>query len=110
MDLPGFLLRFTAEIEPYRGAGAHGPIHGPPTRARCFAEHRRTLTADRESRRVTASTTVWLPLATHCPPESFVTVYARDGSVMAPRARVLTSTRRDGGGLPTPDHLEITLQ
>ncbi|EFC80248.1 hypothetical protein [Parafrankia sp. EUN1f] len=110
MDLPEFLLRFTAAIEPYQGAGAYGPVHGPAVTVRCFAEHRRTLTVDRESKRVTANTTVWFSLGTVCPAESMVTIFAADGSVMAPRARVLTSNRRDGGGLPTPDHLEITLQ
>lgn len=110
MDLPGYLLRFVATIEPYLGATAVGASHGPPiTGVPCFAENQRRLVVSREGRRVGSSTTVWFRLATVCPAESMVTVYARDGSILAPRARVLTVNRRDGGGLPVPSHLEITL-
>ncbi|MCK9896972.1 hypothetical protein [Frankia sp. AgB32] len=109
--IPGYLLRFVAVIEPYQGAGAHGPILGSPgAPTPCFAEVARRLSVDRESRRITASATVWLQLGVTCPPESMVTVLRRDGSPLITRTRVLASTPRDGGGLPVPSHLEIALQ
>ncbi len=109
--IPGVLLRFVAVIEPYQGAGAHGPILGPPAAPTpCFAEVARRLSVDRESRRVTASATVWLPLGVVCPAESMVTVLRRDGGLLIARTRVLAATPRDGGGLPVPSHLEIALQ
>jgi hypothetical protein len=109
--IPAMLLRFLAVVEPYQGAGAHGPILGPPAPAMpCFAEVRRSLTVDRESRRITSTATVWLPLGTDCPAESMVTVLRRDSSLLIARTRVLAATPRDGGGLPVPDHLELQLQ
>lgn len=109
--IPAMLLRFLAVIEPYQGAGAHGPILGPAgTPLPCFAEVRRSLTVDRESRRITATATVWLPLGTVCPAESMVTVLRRDGSPLIARTRVLAASPRDGGGLPVPSHLELQLQ
>lgn len=110
MDIPGYLLRFTGIIEPYIGSTSFGPSHGPPMPGvPCFAEVGRRLVVTREGRRVSASATVWFRLGTHCPAESMVTILRRDGSVMIPRARVMSVDLRDGGGLPVPSHLEISL-
>jgi hypothetical protein len=46
-------------------------------------------------------------LAETCPVGSRVTLYA--GTEIERKATVLTAARHDGGGLPTPDHLEVTL-
>jgi hypothetical protein len=46
-------------------------------------------------------------LAETCPVGSRVTLDA--GAPHERQATVITAARHDGGGLPTPDHLEVTL-
>lgn len=101
--IPGWLLRHEVTIEAYLGDSAYGPQYAAPTVARAFVEEKVRTVRNREGEEVTASTTVYLLPSQSCPPESRVTTPS--GRV----ASVITSALHDGGGLPTPDHLEVTL-
>lgn len=101
--LPPFLLRHTAVIEPYQGAGPTGPVYGPPVTVKCFCDDQRRLVRNGDGTEVISSATVYCDLATVAPAESRVTVNGKTSTVF-------TTYRRDGGGLPTPDHLEVVLQ
>lgn len=100
--IPAWLLRHTVVVEPYLGAGATGPIYGPPVEVRCFVDDKRRLVRAPDTSEVVSETTVYCPLGTTAPPESRVQVHGRI-------ATVIQALRRDGGGLPTPDHLELAL-
>lgn len=107
--IPGFLLRHTIVIEPYEGHSATGPIYGPPVTVRCFnADKRRfirskTATGSTGSNEVIAATTSYCPPGTVAPAQSRVTVNGRV-------TKVLQFLDHDGGGLPTPDHVELLLE
>ncbi|MBG0830515.1 hypothetical protein HS041_22395 [Planomonospora sp. ID67723] len=103
-DLPAYLLRHTVTVEPLTGEGPYGPEYGPAAEVRCFIDDKRRLVRDKTGAQVVSETTVFMPLATTCPVGSRVTLPTGREST------VLTSLRRDGGGLPTPDHLEVNLQ
>ena len=102
-SIPVFLLRHTATIEPYLGAGAHGPLYGPAVSVRCFADDKRRRVRNPSGDEVISETTLYCLLATSAPPGSRVTVNGRASTV-------INALRRDSGGLPTPDHLEVILQ
>jgi hypothetical protein len=102
-DIPAWLLRHTAVIEPYQGAGPAGPIYGLPVTVPCFHDTQLKLIRTGDGSEVVAVTTLYCPLSTVAPPESRVTAAGKVSTVFA-------ALRRDGGGLPTPDHLEVQLQ
>ncbi|MFD4740618.1 hypothetical protein ACFWNQ_25120 [Streptomyces virginiae] len=102
--IPGFLLRHEVTIEAYLGDSANGPQYGPPMVARAFVSEKTRTVRDMRGEEVIASTTVFLLPDQECPPESRVT------TPWGRAASVITSDRRDGGGLPTPDHREVTLE
>lgn len=68
----------TVSVEPFTGEGAKGPLYGPAATVRCRVQeaetysHGRDGSADRHE--VTATTTVYMPPATICPPRSRVTL------------------------------------
>lgn len=101
--IPGFLLVHTAVIEPYLGAGAHGDLFGPGVTVQCFADDKRRRVRSPSGDEVISSTTVYCLLATVAPTGSRVQVNGRT-------TFVIEALRRDGGGLPTPDHLEVVCQ
>ncbi|GAA0638243.1 hypothetical protein GCM10010174_70120 [Kutzneria viridogrisea] len=103
-DIPAWLLRHTATIEPYEGTGAAGPIYGAPVTVRCFVDDVSRLVRSGDGTEAVSSATLYCPLDTVAPAESRVTVNGHRP------ATVFTTFRRDGGGLPTPDHLEVVLQ
>ncbi|MFD1940535.1 hypothetical protein ACFSKW_54680 [Nonomuraea mangrovi] len=102
-SIPAFLLRHTVEIEPFEGEGPFGPEFGTAVTERAFVDEKRRLVRDAEGAEVVSETTVYMRLAATCPAGSRVTVNGRT-------SYVITASRRDGGGLPTPDHLEVALQ
>lgn len=102
-SIPKWMLRHTATVEPPTGEGSHGPTYGPPAVVRCFRDDKRRLIRGRDGSEVVSETTLYMRLAETCPVGSRVTL--DDGRVCT----VITSARRDGGGLPTPDHREVTL-
>lgn len=97
-----WLLRHEIIIEPYLGQGGNGPTYGPPVTVKCFRDDGRKLVRNAAGEQVVSESTCICPLATVAPPLSRVTVNGRT-------AYVITAKRRDGGGLPTPDHLEVAL-
>lgn len=101
--LPPWLLVHEATIEPYEGDSATGPIFGDPVTVRCFVDEGRTVVRDDTGRETVSSATLYAPLDTAVSAEDRVTVRGRT-------AEVLTTKRRDGGGLPTPDHIEVSLR
>lgn len=101
--IPPMLLRHTAEVEPFEGDGPFGPEYGMPVTVRCFVDDRIQKVLDDTGAEVVAQGVIYMPLTTVCPVGSRVTVNGR-------QAQVLAALRRDGGGFPTPDHLEVALQ
>lgn len=98
------VMRHSITIEPYLGDGAVGPIYGAPTAVRCFLDQQTRMVRAGDGRQVTSTSTAYCPLDTVCTSESRITL--PDGR----KPVVIAVLRRDGGGLPTPDHLEIQLQ
>lgn len=104
--LPGRLLRHTVAVEPYAGtSGAGGPVYGPPVTLRCFLDQKTRLVRSASLSEVTSSSTFYCRLTAIAtvPAESRVTL--PDGRTTT----VIQALKRDGGGLPTPDHWEVQL-
>lgn len=101
--IPRFMLRHVVTVEPYLGRGAHGPIYGPPVATPAFVDESRRLVRDATGEQAVSEARVFAPRETVCPTGSRVTLPS--GRI----AYALAVSVRDGGGLPTPDHLEIAL-
>lgn len=101
-EIPGWLLRHTVTLEPYLGQSAAGPKYGPAVTVACFVDDTRRLVRNELGDQVISETTLYCVLDTDAPTKSKVTVNGR-------QAWVIIAKRRDGGGLPTPDHLEVAL-
>lgn len=103
--IPAFLLRHSVTVETYGGdTGAHGPTYGAPAAVRCFLEQRTRTVRNPQGEEVVSSGTFYARLdeaLTVCTAESRVTL--PDGSTTL----IIAALPRDGGGLPTPDHLEV---
>ncbi|MGW3191595.1 hypothetical protein ACWDBT_27520 [Streptomyces ardesiacus] len=102
--VPGWLLRHRITIEPYLGDSSTGPVYGPPQQVRAFVDEQTRAVVSPGGEQVTSSSTAYTAPGTKAPPLSRVTL---------PSGRVTTviaALPRDGGGLPTPDHVEIQLQ
>lgn len=106
--IPGFLLRHRVVVEPFTGQGGNGPTYGPAVTERCFREDGRRLVRNDKGEQVVSETTVYCRAAAVAPPLSRVTLLLSTGAVDR-IAYVITAKNRDGGGLPTPDHLELSL-
>jgi hypothetical protein len=98
-------LRHEVTVEPYLGDSAVGPQYAGPVTVRCFLEEKNRLVRAPNGREVTSTSTFYCRLdAVTAPPESRVTL--PDGRTTT----VIEQLPHDGGGLPTPDHLEVQLQ
>lgn len=102
--LPRRLLQHEVTVEPYLGDAGRGPTYGPATVVQCFLDQATRMVRAADGRQVTSSSTAYCPLATVCPAESRVTL--PDGRTTF----VIAALRRDGGRLPTRNHLEVQLQ
>ncbi|GGS88492.1 hypothetical protein ACFFV7_50960 [Nonomuraea spiralis] len=102
-ELPAWLLRHQVLVEPFEGEGPFGPEYGEQVTESAFVDDKRRLVRDAEGAEVVSETTVYMRLDATCPTGSRVTVNGRV-------TYAITASRRDGGGLPTPDHLEVALQ
>ncbi|MEU8886740.1 hypothetical protein [Streptomyces sp. NPDC048442] len=102
--LPGRFMRHQVTVEPLLGQGPYGPQYGPPVVTRCFLDEQTRMVRSPGGDQVTSSSTAYAPLTTVAPPGSRVML--PDGRKTA----VIAALRRDGGGLPTPDHLEVQLE
>lgn len=98
--LPKWLLRHELQIEPFEGEGPYGAVLGTPYTVRGLVDDERRLVRDEQGAEVVSDTTVILPAGTRCPAFSRITC---NGRVIT----VITSFDRSGGGLPTPDHVEV---
>ncbi|GAA3144941.1 hypothetical protein Ppa06_58230 [Planomonospora parontospora subsp. parontospora] len=98
--LPQWLMRHTATIRPFLGDGAYGPVFGEEVTERCLADDERRLVRDADGTEVVSDLTLYMRPGVVCPPGSEVTVNGRTTTVIVSHAR-------DGGGLPTPDHVEV---
>ncbi len=98
--LPDWLLRHQAQIEPFEGDGAYGPVYGAAVTVNCLVDDERRMVRDAQGAETVSDTTIFFPPRTRCPEGSRVTVNGRVTTA-------ITSFSRDGGGLPTPDHVEV---
>lgn len=104
MLIPTFLLRHRAMVAPFLGNSSTGPRYGPEVEVRCLVEEKvRTVIAP-DGEEVTSSSTLYARPDVSCPAKSRVTLPS------GRRATVIAALPHDGGGLPTPDHLEVQLQ
>ncbi|WP_282698226.1 hypothetical protein [Streptomyces sp. CC208A] len=104
MLIPRFLMRHQVLVEPYLGNTSTGPRYGPAATIRCFLDAQIRMVRSPAGEQVTSSSTVYADPGTVAPPASRVTL--PDGQVTT----VIWAKARDGGGLPTPDHVEIALE
>jgi hypothetical protein len=102
--IPGFLLRHRVTVEPFLGNSATGPRYGPPVEVRCFVEEKTRMVRAPSGEEVTSSSTFYALPSAVCPEKSRVTLPS------GRKATVIEAVRQDGGGLATPDHLEVRLQ
>lgn len=102
--LPKWLMRHSVTVEPYTGDSAYGPMYGPPETVQCFLEEGTKLSRSADGHEATSTAQFYARPGPSVPAQSRVTL--PDGR----RTTVMQSFNRDGGGLPTPDHLEVHLQ
>lgn len=105
--IPGWLLQRAGQditVEPFEGEGPFGAEYGAEDTVRCLVEHKRKLVRNAEGAEVISETTLRMQLTETCPAGSRVTL--PDGR----QSTVLTSAPIDGGKLPVPSHLQVTLQ
>ncbi|MFF9910619.1 hypothetical protein [Streptomyces sp. NPDC013457] len=101
--LPGYLLGHTVTVEPFEGHSAYGPLYGDPVAVRCFLDDQTRTVRDRTGREVTSSATFYARPGLVCPAESRVSLPS------GRQTTVIAVLDRDGGGMPTPDHVEVQL-
>lgn len=101
--IPGWLLRHRITIEPYEGDSSKGPVYGPPQRVRCFVDEQTRAVRSPGGENVTSSSTAYTAPGVRAPALSRVTLPS------GRQTTVIAALDRDGGGLPTPDHVEIQL-
>lgn len=101
--LPAFMLGHEVVVEPYLGSSSVGPRYGAAVTVACFVDEKTRSVRDKTGREVVSSSTFYARPGLVCPAESRVTLPSgRTTSVIA----VLD---RSGGGMPTPDHVEVQL-
>lgn len=105
MLIPRFLMRHEITIEPYLGDTSKGPQYGAPTVVVCFLDEQTRGVRSPAGEQVTSTSTAYADPGTQAPPFSRVTLPG-GGRV----TKVIQTKNRDGGGLPTPDHVEIQLE
>ncbi|WP_151480626.1 hypothetical protein [Streptomyces albicerus] len=102
--LPRRWLQHSVTVEPYEGSSARGPVYGEPVAVLCFLEEKNRMVRAADGNEVVSSARFFCRLdAVTAPPESRVTL--PDGRVTT----VLVQARHDAGGLPLPQHLEVSL-
>lgn len=102
--IPEDMLVHTVTVRRYLGTGATGAVFAAADTLACFVEDSRRLVRDNDGNEVVSETTFYaMPDTADIPPESEVDVNGRTTTVIVFR-------NRDGGGLPTPDHVEVNLR
>lgn len=100
--IPGWLLPHSVQIEPYLGTTGNGPAFGPAVTAPAMVQDKRRTVLSPAGEEVSSDTAVFLLPGTVCPSGSWVTAGGR-------RAIAVVVATADGGGLPTPDHVDLAL-
>lgn len=98
----------TVDVQRFTGAGPEGDTWDDVDEGlRCFISDKRRLVLAATGEQVISETTVLFPKTTpDIPVDSQITLPALFGGRTA---TVLSVSRHDGGGLPTPDHLEVAI-
>jgi hypothetical protein len=94
----------TVTVEAYTGSGPHGDVYAAAVSVTCFVDQKRKLVRAPNGSQVISESTVYAALETAAPPRSRITL--PDGQVTL----VISAARRDGAGLPVPEHLEIACE
>ncbi|MDT0306127.1 hypothetical protein RM780_04010 [Streptomyces sp. DSM 44917] len=102
--IPGWLLRHTITVRALTASGAYEDEFADPVSVRCFLDQQTKVVRSPIGDDTTSSSTAYCPLGTVAPPGSRVVL--PDGRETV----VINALRRDGGGLPTPDHLEVQME
>jgi hypothetical protein len=113
--IPAWLLTHSCTITPWRGTSGDGAdVFGDPvTVSNCFIDESRTIARGNAANNspgdaIVSGTKIFAPLSLDT---SAFLAGSRVTYVSGPTTRVAFISgiqRRDGGGLPTPDHVEIT--
>ncbi|MFI6606851.1 hypothetical protein [Streptomyces sp. NPDC050507] len=103
MVIPGWLLVHTVEVAPFEGDGAYGPVYGATATVRGFLDEQTRLVRSPGGDEITSTSTVYTRLTETIPAKSRITLPGGRTTT------VIAALRRDGGGLATPDHLEVQL-
>ncbi|MDQ0943271.1 hypothetical protein [Streptomyces sp. V1I1] len=103
MKLPGMWLRHEVTVEAYEGNSANGPKYGVAFTVRCFAEDKTRLVRSPTGEEVTSMSTFYARRGVTIPAKSRVTLPS------GRKTTVIAVLDHHGGGLPTPDHLEVQL-
>lgn len=99
----------TVTVEPVQPQGPEGETFTAAYPLVCFVSAKTRLVRTSASDMVVSETTITAPAATaSIPVGSRITL--PDGSPDGSRTTVLRFARADGGGLPTPDHVEIVCE
>jgi hypothetical protein len=95
-------------VERYSESDAYGPGYATPATVAGLVDDGARLIVGPNGEQVTSSARVFFPIGTAAIPlQSRVILPA----AFAERAsHVIAVARRDGGGLPLPEHLEVSLQ
>jgi len=103
-------FRHSVSIERLIGTGPFGDSYAAVTSELAMVDDKRRLVRAADGSQVVSSTTIYLAAGTaYVSTGSRVTLPATFG-VPQRRSIVLASSVHDGGGQPTPDHLELALQ
>lgn len=102
-QIPPWALVHQIAVEPFLGRNATSPVYGPVQVHRCLISDKRRLVRAATGREVVASFSIHLAPGVDIPEESRATVRGRTTTVVAVAVR-------DGGGLPTGDHVWIACE
>jgi len=102
--IPAWLLRQQVTISPYLGDTGYGPAWGEPVTVRAYTVRETHTVLDAQGKEVISGSTVFVPPGTVAPALSRLAL--PDGTTTT----VLVRMDRDGGGMPTPDHVELHVQ
>lgn len=102
--LPEDLLGHQVVVEAYTGTTGNGvKQYALPETVACLVEPKRRLVRDERGDQIVSETTVYANPPLIAPPQSRVTLPSGHGTT------VIVYADHDGGGLPTPDHVELNL-
>lgn len=94
----------TVQVERFEGNGATGRVYAEATTETCYVERGRTSVRTPDNKQVVAVARLFFKESVaDIPAESRITV---DGV----QSEAIAVYRRDAGGLPTPNHVEVAIR